>query len=114
MKSEEEMRTSSYYKTFMDKNPTMAERIRKEISNTVSAELSKTVGGFVKNDPQYKQLFIDSLETVKANFPQMVQQAMVQHMAGQLPALVNQLRMLAQGVNDQVSNMDNRLIQRGI
>lgn len=112
-KSEEEMRKTSYYADFMKKQPTMAEKIRREISSLVQTELSKTVREFVDKDDTYKKLVEDSMATVKAQFPILVQQAMVQHMAGQLPMLVTQLQQLASGVTNQMQDMNQRLLNRG-
>lgn len=110
-KTDEEVRNSYYYQDLKKSFKTTAHITREEISNTLRSELSKNIQNFIKEDAGYQELLKQSMENVKEMFPVMVQQAMISHMANQLPNLVNQITTFNISTMDRLNNIENRLLR---
>lgn len=109
--TDESVKGHHRYREIMNGYKSFAEQTRIEISEQMRKELSVQIKTFIETDEDYQKLLKESMEAVKAAFPDMVKQAMVLHMNSQLSSIQQQIYDLANRSSDRIQSIEQRLLR---
>jgi hypothetical protein len=110
--TDQEMMASREYKEFITANATAKTRMVEEITNATIAHQKKVIEQHIKTDPEMNRIMSATLETIKENFPKIVNDAMIAWFCGNMSTMANgvqQAMMQSQSTQEVVRQIQNRL-----
>lgn len=110
--TEQELVKSDEYVRFMRDNATAKTRMIQEITSATIAHQEKVIEQHIKTDPGMNRIMSATLETIKENFPKIVNDAMIAWFCGNMSAMaggIQQAMSQSKSTANAVEQIQNRL-----
>jgi hypothetical protein len=110
--TEQEIMAGRGYKEFVTAHPTAKTRMVEEITSATIAHQKTVIEQIIKTDPEMNRIMSATLETIKENFPKIVNDAMIAWFCGNMSTMANavqQTMMQSQSTQEVVRQIQARL-----